>query len=95
MTLTEFLLARIAEDEAVARAAIDPGGYYSSPEGRWRFMEIPYEGEWPVASDSDGMEAGSDWSEHCARHDPARVLAECWPSARRNGGSWSAPRDLL
>jgi hypothetical protein len=64
MNLAEFLLARIAEDEAVARAAHvttalppiwDTGQFYGP--------SVPA-------------------SAHIARHDPARVLAEC--GAKRN-----------
>ena len=82
MTLTEFLLARIAEDEAVARAAT-PGpwrvcaegseGSRIAPEGgtkreRSRFLGIMNGRVQP----EDGRNAA-----HIARHDPARVLAEC------------------
>ena len=55
MTLTEFLLARIAEDEAAAKAA-SPGGW------SWGAVDT-------ATSVAD--------MEHIARHDPARVLAEC------------------
>ncbi len=74
MTLDEFLLARIAEDEAAARAA------YS--EGTWRsgttytaFPSVEAR-SWTVAANLERTDA-----DHIARHDPARVLAEC--QARR------------
>jgi hypothetical protein len=58
VTLTEFLLARIAEDEWVAEGARRTSG-----------------GEWlPVWLDTP-FDARMD--DHIARHDPARVLAEC------------------
>lgn len=77
-TLTDFLLQRIAEDEAVARRAIDPS-YGTDNAGHWVFVEFPYEGEWPRnPSEARGESlAGSDWCIHANRHDPARVLAEC------------------
>jgi len=54
MRIDEFVLARVAEDEVVARSAIADG------EG---------------ARDWAGTEGATD--AHIARHDPARVLAEC------------------
>lgn len=73
MTITEFLEARIAEDEAVARAAStgpwfrDSGWSISAPapegwDGPYVVVETP--------------RARND-SEFVARHNPARVLAEC------------------
>ncbi len=50
LPLTDFLLARIAEDEEIARAVLDGDDYSVS---------------------------GRALMEHVARHDPARVLAEC------------------
>lgn len=91
--LPEFLLARIGEDEAVARAATP---------GPWRWAEDPKDGmqsetvrthfddddptseSWPTdviyatGMHTEGfvrVEPGD--REHIARHDPARVLAEC------------------
>ena len=98
--LTEFLLARIAEDEAVARAATP---------GPWRWDgafegEPGYATEWghdgpdlvTVAiskragieapadvvlmswgHDADGLSVTRKDGDHIARHNPARVLAEC------------------
>lgn len=77
-TIADFVLERVAEDEAVAKAVIDEGGYTTSPDGRWRFEEIPYEGEWPRNPEADvAMWADSEWTAHVNRHDPARVLAQC------------------
>lgn len=89
MTLTEFLLARIAEDEEAARAA-SPGGW-SYPgidsvaggtlyDKTRRIVDVVYENP----HDNDGRivrrllvpEADANGN-HIARHDPARVLAEC------------------
>ena len=77
--LTEFLLARIAEDEAVAREAglDDPTWQYAATS--WGAMQI---------ESSDGTNITNDWEgltdsvqafagPHIARHDPARVLAAC------------------
>lgn len=76
MTLTEFLLARIAEDEAAARAA------YASPwrakdDGHlWTGHDDAEEG--PTVYVNGGVYANQrHTAEHIARHDPARVLAEC------------------
>jgi hypothetical protein len=74
--LATWLLDRIAEDEAVARAA-------RLSNGQWEFV-----GEhWPNPSlvrewGADVTPVGKsslDWDRHAhiARHDPARVLAEC------------------
>lgn len=79
-TLTDFLLARIAEDEAAARAVppldhnFDMGG--ARQDERFTFGRT-------LPSSADGM---GNWSKHrddpstaahFLRHDPARVLAEC------------------
>jgi len=72
MTITEFLDARIAEDEAAAKSATN---------APWDLMggnEWLYPFGFSIGSDDDIR--GSD-AEHIARHDPARVLAEC--SAKR------------
>lgn len=67
-TLVEFLLARVAEDEAVARAAGD-----EAPS--------PWRNDCGTLSDARGTQmagyAGEAAGPHIARHDPARVLAEC------------------
>src|SRR5690242_13034934 len=78
-TLTEFLLARIAEDEAAAREVTD--FFYS--EGRWKWghalpvkVALLDDRESVVLATRDD---GPTWMacDHIARHDPARVLAEC------------------
>src|SRR5690348_14236909 len=65
-TLTEFLLARIAEDEAVAQA--------SAPYSWTADGGDVYAGH-PTALIAEYVEVS--WAAHIARHDPARVLAEC------------------
>lgn len=76
MTLTEFLLARIAEDEAAARAVIPLG----------RPLEGGAAARWAVVGRTVGDASGyvvaysvegESPRRHIARWDPARVLAEC------------------
>ena len=71
MTIVEFLEARIAEDEATARAAEEsPIG--AGPKWVGCFRQIEGTGHAPVA------DTHSSWyADHIVRHDPARVLAEC------------------
>lgn len=78
MTITEFLLARIAEDEAVARDAT------ALAEVPWRAtygrqVETAHDGYLVTPEDehSRSDDPTDAVSEHIARHDPARVLAEC------------------
>lgn len=89
MTLTEFLLARIAEDEAAARAATG-AAVFSHQTGSWQFETVSgpgYEssivfavtdsGAKTQAADLTAAWEGQERGEHIARWDPARVLAEC------------------
>jgi hypothetical protein len=62
MTLTEFILARIAEDEKVARGVAEP--LYPSEDLSERFGSFE-------SDHTDGDSA------HIQRWEPARVLAEC------------------
>jgi len=81
MSLTEFLLARIAEDEAVARLATE-GSW-----GRWADQEgIPgWDGFIVIGNDLDDDEEPDPTArvyiepdaDHMIRWDPPRVLAEC------------------
>jgi len=74
-SLTDFLLARIAEDEAAATAIYD--------HDRWIVEEDDNGDEWVTEVDR----ADQHWrvamlrrigvADHIATHDPARVLAEC------------------
>lgn len=88
MTITEFLLARIAEDEAVAQrvrgTAFGEWQFVPDPDGRLGGYVAPG-GAYPspataIANDWSGRQIGAGYvsvAEHIARHDPARVLAEC------------------
>ena len=83
MDLAEFLLARIAEDEEAARAA-SPGPWRPDAE----HSEV-------LAVDDITVAEGFALSgpqlratvNHIARHDPARVLAEC--EAKRRLVKWA------
>ncbi len=78
LTLAEFLLARIAEDEDSARIAHDELVEHASgwdeagnPSSDWRRS-------WKGFGRSAWTEtAGNPISTHIARRDPARILAEC------------------
>ena len=78
MDLTEFLSARLDEDEAVAKAA---GG--SGPDGQWARHEdevgTGYGHLYDVGGDVVVYDEGAPGDlefDHIARHDPARVLRE-------------------
>lgn len=79
-SLVEFLSARVAEDEAAAKAVTD--FFYS--EGRWEWNLFGHVTKVSLV-DERGVEMvatkgdGPTWmvNEHISRHDPARVLAEC------------------
>ena len=92
MTLTEFLLARIAEDEAAAKAA-------ASGEGgaRWNAYFIPGEGISLTVRNKAPEEwedvRHDDTTDFIARHDPARVLREC--EAKRKIVEWHKPFDYV
>lgn len=101
--LVEFLRARLAEDEQVAKDATPGPWWDDTPEGAW--------GESPdaVVAAGTGMVAKLPVSErgglnalHIERHDPARVLAEVeakrklierYERAVRVGGS--SPSDFM
>lgn len=67
LTITAFILERIAEDEAVAMAAIPASSANWTPQS----YRVIADGEWEVA------EASVPSATHIARNDPARVLATC------------------
>lgn len=77
-SLTDFLLERVAEDETVAQSA---RALQDHGDDRW-YVDGPAEKsrKWWVYATGEKFhhEATAD---HIARHDPARVLAEC--AARR------------
>jgi len=73
--LPHFLLARIAEDEAVARACVGPEWTSGLPA-----TIHPDPTTYRTVVRQVGHVCGSIIAvdaEHIARHDPARVLAEC------------------
>lgn len=70
VTLTEFLLARIAEDEAAANAAL---AAYDSPGG--------INAEWWTKDELAARDLDAEDIEHITRRSPDRVLADC--EARR------------
>jgi len=88
MTIVDFLMQRIAEDEALARGAIQDGG----KAGPWLvgadtaahldpntvFRPSSWAGN--IVHACSTYFTGDDQldvARHIARHDPARVLAEC------------------
>jgi len=76
-SLTEFLTARIDEDEAVALAATE-GPWHANgkrDDGEWAADGCRIEGAGIIIYDESGHD--EDQAAHIARHDPARVLAEC------------------
>lgn len=93
MTLIEFLLARIAEDEAAACQATAGTWTYADGGDVWA-------GDQPVTLcgfDSAGslQESIEPWNaEHIVRHDPARVLAECAAKRRIVNAYQLAEADL-
>lgn len=87
MTLTEFLLARIAEDEDCARESAFSAtreGVMSDADGRsWRLelsdVVLVEDIDMGVvfAHNSDDLDPPIAVLAHIARHDPARVLRDC------------------
>ena len=105
MTLTEFLLARIAEDEAVARAAIERDGDHWATESLGhdgsringtvdKGNPRAYSGSPELWDDEGALGMRDETAAHIARWDPARVLAECEAKRRivelhEDGGNYS------
>lgn len=77
MTITEFLLARIDEDEEAARA-VPPLDHNYDMGGRRQDEQFVFTRYLPDSMDGRGNWAKDDpaTAVHFARHDPARVLAE-------------------
>jgi hypothetical protein len=73
-TLADFLLARIAEDEAAAQAANEDGESGGSWWTTGRDRKV-----WGSPSARVPVAEAHSWraAPHIAHHDPARVLAEC------------------
>jgi len=88
-TLTEFLLARIAEDETAARAAGHVDGpqtltwrsagarHHRFDNGRRESYQAVYCGGWDRILVARDDVRGGPVAAHIARHDPAHVLARC------------------
>lgn len=72
MTITEFLLARIAEDETVATAAQER----TKREPWWVDGPAQVSGKFWVYATGEKFDEPMV-ADHIARHGPARVLAEC------------------
>ena len=81
--LTAFLLARIAEDEAAARACAEafPSPWEVVDRGHSATVKADAPNFWVVSAIDQEQETPGRWPgehlEHIARHDPARVLAQC------------------
>ena len=73
MTITEFLEARISEDEAFAHKV--PGMHFSTWNRSWEagFRDLVLDD----GVDGRYVRLPESMDEHICRHDPARVLAEC------------------
>lgn len=74
MSLRDFLAARLAEDEAVARAAADFGA-------DWRFADDIFPSDdsrhpGSIIAGSYGCGIPDQYGNHVVRHDPARVLRD-------------------
>lgn len=81
MTLTEFVTARLDEDEAIARAAIEiaplPWQKIYDEDGDDRWLDLRGGGGASVVETESGANGpGLEVAEHISRHDPARVLRE-------------------
>ena len=98
MTLTEFLLARIAEDEAVARAAIERDGDHWATESLGhdgsringtvdKGNPRAYSGSPELWDDEGALGMHDETAAHIVRWDPARVLREC--AAKRRIVKWA------
>jgi hypothetical protein len=76
MSLTDFLMARITEDEEVAKAA-SVGTWYScsgTRRGTYGVLIADSLDDW---LGNVAVGTTEDDAEHIATHHPARVLAEC------------------
>lgn len=82
MTITDFLLARIAEDEKLAKAAaVSMHGEHHADRHDWASYTIPGERDTTAAQD----DFITEWW-------PARVLAEC-AAKRAIIEAWSPPSE--
>lgn len=80
MNLTEFLTARIDEDEAVARGSA-PGPWETmtqeTADGENVYYTVDTAAGETIADLYESTERGRVTSGHVARYSPSRVLAEC------------------
>jgi hypothetical protein len=95
MSLPEFLLARIAEDEDAAKGPLTQkwfavGTEFPDEDSHPSEMLRGYVDSKGLAVTEDG-DGPSVW--HIARHDPARVLAEC--EAKRRIVAWCSERERI
>ena len=74
MDLAAFLVARIAEDEEVARNA---RAWLGDPPNRWVAGNVGEECVVDEVGDQIAAAVGDAVAPHIARWDPARVVAEC------------------
>jgi len=74
VSLTDFLLARIAEDEGASSSATK-APWIDDPSTLAASVYAPVEDVY--VTDPHNWDALSSDTAHIARHDPARVLAEC------------------
>lgn len=74
MTIVEFIEARIAEDEKIARLAV--ATHWNCEDVHGHVVLTP---ERVIVSESGGMAEPWDLAtgQHMARHDPARILRQC------------------
>lgn len=84
ITITEFLLARIAEDEAMACDALRPRYGSERDKAEWLYDGNPSgaftAGAYTVGEASSWAKddyQGGRFARHIVNWDPARVLAEC------------------
>ena len=75
MILTDFLLARIADDEEWAKAATP--GPWGDPEEDFGYGEFGWYVHGCPAGETNDSEQGRADIKFIARNHPARVLAEC------------------
>ena len=98
--LTDFLRARLDEDEAGVRALTVPHEWHTGPGGDpdWTDEELvcmwPPEFHTPYEQDKHwrGITiSGPELAAHSARHDPARVLREVEAKRRLLDDTWGGP----
>ncbi len=77
-SLVDFVLARVAEDEAVARAASVGTHWTWDDRQEAMYSDSPTTYGHECIIDTEGANPpGPEPGAHIARHDPARVLAQC------------------